>query len=588
MPIENGDYTPTTEEQISQLLEQFATDEDNFGNDIDLTPNSVFSSIFDTVSKTQASLEDDISDVYDSAFLDTATGEELDRVVEITGVQRRDAQRATGHIEFSNQDTVTQEYVIPEGTLVETASSEPTQYRTTESRTLAPIETFEDGDITNYLGDTTSFTTQTSTVFEGSVALESTASGKIFVGDETVRRGDTFTVRQQTVGGGVLFCVQNTDDYYEAVVDGTNLTVNKYSGGTVVDSSTATVSYPSNEWGYYEIELSTKDITVTVYNNSDTQLATVTLVDTDYFGGGHGFVANSSGVFYDLYSFKTVGANIEATERGVEGNSGANTLTVLPSPPNGVDSIANPQRIGDPQLVDLLNRPLVQGQNEETDEQLRSRVRSTLTSSGKATTNALISTLINDIDSVNSVSVFENKTDTAVNGLPPYSFECVVLGGNDQSIAETIFDTKAVTAQDVSGVNGTSVSQQVTAINGQIFTVEFSRPNKVSVSMTLSIVTTNEYVGDDIVKDNIVEYIGGVDTSDTDIVGLGVGEDVYIDEIENIVVGITESGVRGIDDTNTTYTPTPTTDANGLEIIDVVDNEVANVTASDITINVVN
>lgn len=584
MPIVDGEYQLSTADQIEQTLRDVARQEDNFGSNIDLTPNSVFSSLFSTMATVQEDVDEDIQDVYQSAFLDTATGVDLDRVVAITGVTRREAQRATGYVVFANQDPVSNEYVVAEGTRIDTASSEPTRYRTTEQKFLAPVQTFEENDLSAYSGDTASFTTQSTTVYNGTYALESTGSGRIFIADDSTRRGDTYHVRQQNYNGSVQFLLQNADDYYEVTVSDTSLTLELSEGGTVTASDSVSVTYPQSEWGYYEIDLTTSQVSVTVYDSADTEIGTVTLNETTYFEGGHGFAASVSGVYHDFFTMTHAAANVESVSRGAEGNSGRNALVVLPTPPNGVDSVTNPEAIGDPQLVDVTNQPLRQGQNEETDEQLRSRVRNTLTSGGAATTNAIISSLVNNVDGVTSVSVFENKTDSIVDGLPPYSFECVVLGGNSFEIASEIFDTKAVTAQDVGGVNGTEVVETITAINGQQFDISFSRPSTVSVTIDVSIATTDTYIGDDSLKDMIVNYIGGQTTDGTDIIGLGVGENVYIDEVENIIVGADETGVRGIDDANTTYSPTTSTDGSGLEIISVADSEVATIDATDITI----
>lgn len=286
----------------------------------------------------------------------------------------------------------------------------------------------------------------------------------------------------------------------------------------------------------------------------------------------------------------SVKADIRAVSGGSEGNLADNTLEVMPSPPDGVDGCTNPKATGNPNLFDTDGDELVVGRDQETDAELRERASVTVTKGGAATVDALLSCIINnkDLPSVQSVSIFNNRTyndNTGSGGLPPKSFEMVVYGGREQTIAEAIFDTMSVTSHDYSGVHGQTVTRSVKGINGQTWDVTFSRPTAIDIDLTIDMVITDEYVGDTEIKDRIVDYVGGTNSEGEEVLGQGVGESIYIDTIEDIVTGTNETGVIGT--TNIQTTPTTTTGPNGLPIIDVGGGEVGSTNARDksITLN---
>jgi len=108
------------------------------------------------------------------------------------------------------------------------------------------------------------------------------------------------------------------------------------------------------------------------------------------------------------------------------------------------------------------------------------------------------------------------------------------------------------------------------------------------VSMSLDVVIDDSYIGDDDIRDQITQYVGGTLSNDSTTIGIGVGEDVRVDKIRDIVVG-DDNGVLGFDKSvdGTPIETTPaTTTVDGLDIIDVGENEVAQTDASDATITI--
>jgi hypothetical protein len=104
--------------------------------------------------------------------------------------------------------------------------------------------------------------------------------------------------------------------------------------------------------------------------------------------------------------------------------------------------------------------------------------------------------------------------------------------------------------------------------------------------MTLDIVISDSYIGDDELRNQIVRYIGGTLANGSETEGLGVGEDVRIDQLRDIVVG-DDTGVIGFDqsvDGNPVETTPSTTTVNGLNVVEIGGTEVAQTDASDASI----
>lgn len=74
--------------------------------------------------------------VYQSAFVDTATGDALDNVVALLGIERTRGGRPAGDVEFARDDGESGELTIPAGTRVATADGK-VQYATTETVSMS-------------------------------------------------------------------------------------------------------------------------------------------------------------------------------------------------------------------------------------------------------------------------------------------------------------------------------------------------------------------------------------------------------------------------------------------------------------------
>jgi uncharacterized phage protein gp47/JayE len=92
-----------------------------FGDDVDLTDTSPIMEFANSILIEAAILWNVAEDVYYSAFIDFATGSDLDKVVALLGLTRKQATKATGIVTFSRSTPATNDIWIPLGTRVATA-----------------------------------------------------------------------------------------------------------------------------------------------------------------------------------------------------------------------------------------------------------------------------------------------------------------------------------------------------------------------------------------------------------------------------------------------------------------------------------
>lgn len=112
------------------------------------------------------------------------------------------------------------------------------------------------------------------------------------------------------------------------------------------------------------------------------------------------------------------------------------------------------------------------GSNIESDEELRQRKELFGVSTGSATATAIKYRIGEEVDSVDYVAVYENKTNaTNSDNMPPHSFEAVVYGGLNQDVANKVFE---LCPAGINFYGNTSV--QVIDQNGDAQYVQFSRP----------------------------------------------------------------------------------------------------------------
>lgn len=219
------------------------------------------------------------------------------------------------------------------------------------------------------------------------------------------------------------------------------------------------------------------------------------------------------------------------------------------------------------------------GRDYETDAELRARYREEGAQGAGSSVDAIRSALL-QVEGVIAAKAYENVGIIDEEGRPPKSVECVVLGGSDQDIRQTIFEAKSAGIYTHGKVRGLAYDQE-----GKGYEIRFNRPMERDVYVKIELMINANYIettSDPAIKTNIIKYIGGIDTTpegDDYYGGLGVGEDVYpwriaavnrdIEGIEDIqvIIGFINSedpndkthGYQDISQTNdstTTFIPT--------------------------------
>jgi uncharacterized phage protein gp47/JayE len=152
------------------------------------------------------------------------------------------------------------------------------------------------------------------------------------------------------------------------------------------------------------------------------------------------------------------------------------------------------------------------GRNLENDLELKRRIYSSFDATGTATVSAIRSRLRN-VKGVRSVTINENYTNTQQGDLPPKSVECVVLGGTDNDIANTIWLAKGA---GIEYVGNTSVN--IIDSEGVYQLIKFSRPVNLYIYVKVVLALTDGSIypadGDVKIKQAIVDQISKLNLSD--------------------------------------------------------------------------
>lgn len=196
----------------------------------------------------------------------------------------------------------------------------------------------------------------------------------------------------------------------------------------------------------------------------------------------------------------------------------AGTLNVISTPTPGLTGV-------------LSTQDAVIGSNVESDNAYRLRMSQELQIAGAGTLEAIRARLL-QVAGVSTVIVFENVDDIDdIDGRPPHCFEAVVNGGDEATIAETIWLTKPAGIETYGNTATTIVDSQ-----GQTQPINFSRPTAVPVYIIANITVDETYPsdGDATVKTLLVEYGNS----------LGIGQELIV--TPKLISQI--AGVQGIQD----------------------------------------
>ncbi len=171
------------------------------------------------------------------------------------------------------------------------------------------------------------------------------------------------------------------------------------------------------------------------------------------------------------------------------------------------------------------------GRELETDEDYRTRIAVSQQSGGSATIESIRDGLRN-VAGTTSVKVTENNTLSTVDTIPPKAFEAVVLGGTDEDVGLSIWNTKPAGIQSFG-----STSHVIQDSDGNNQTINFTRPALINTAFRITYTLYDEEVFPSTGEADMKQAI----KSAMDV--LSVGEDI----IPTRFLGPIYSGVAGID-----------------------------------------
>ena len=602
MPLTEDGYVPLNTDQIYRRLKN------DFQDRFDQTvqPGSIVNDQLMAEAETLAeNQEKSIQRVYESAYIEDATGKNLEKLVKRVGLTRREASRATGVIEFRREEGAETNYVIPRNEVVQTRGKNPIEFTTREMVEIQPVSDFEN-DLEDWTGDEADFAIETTTPLDGdkSLVVPATVGSRIVTTDEEFGIGTTFdlSLRQGTdASTAIQFGVNGPDNYHEVEIDqgASDLRLRSVVDGVEDGLKTETVTTAADTTYHIEIDWSIfGQLVVTVYGSQskETVVGTVSLdYEPDWTEGAIAIVSRDSSAtaLADTIYTSAVTANIRAKTGGVDGNVGPNQIAVSRNGLTGVTDITNPVATGDSSYLDTNLSPLTLGQKREDDAALRQRAFENSSIGGAASRSALEATM-SQLDSVQSVSTKRNRSYEFVDGLPPHSYELIIYGGDAAKIAEIMDQTASIDSQDVGGIHGTEVTYDVESdVTGSVDTYHWSSPAEINLDITIDLIVDDTYIGDSAIRSLIINYVGGTDNDGSQVAGLSNGEDVYLSVLKTKLINPDETGVWEVDaltvDDNADGTDDTVELANGANVYSISDEEVAITNARDgsITVNTV-
>lgn len=205
------------------------------------------------------------------------------------------------------------------------------------------------------------------------------------------------------------------------------------------------------------------------------------------------------------------------------------------------------------------------GTAQELDSALRIRREQLLAEAGNATESAVLADVLAVAD-VTSAAIFVNDGDTVdADGVPAHGFEVVVLGGDDDEIAQAIWDSKSAGIEAHGDDSGTATDS---ASNSQ--TVEFTRPTEVDIYLDYTVTTDSDFPvdGDTQIKNALTTWGNA----------LGVGQDVVYAELWGVILGI--AGVTDVTLLEIGTAPAPAGTVN----IAITDRQISAWDSADITV----
>ena len=204
-----------------------------------------------------------------------------------------------------------------------------------------------------------------------------------------------------------------------------------------------------------------------------------------------------------------------AVEPGSETNVDADKITEIVNPLTGVDSVTNPD-------------PTTGGRDRETDVEFRERYLDSLDRAGGSTVASIRAAIIQDTEAIAALVLENTSMEEDEDGLPPKSFEAIVLGGTDEEISKAIYDYKPGGIEP-SGEENHDIEDEL----GYKHTIGFTRAEQVDIYVDITVVADSDVTEE--IKEEIIRYIGG-EYEEEEYIGLSMDKNVILSRINSRVM----------------------------------------------------
>lgn len=325
--------------------------------------------------------------------------------------------------------------------------------------------------------------------------------------------GSDIDVDDPTVAGQLAGILTQVSDNIAQSIEG------GYNSLFVLRAKNSQLDDLGTEWGIYRkpATFSFANETVDAYIDQDNP---VTIPE------GSGFSTSDGHIFHTLDDLtfneptpvvnqNTGYISFLADQDGHE--LGRLTVQVVSDQP-GDDSNVQPNAIVNSDdidgLFDCFNASAsIGGGNAETDESLRQRIMDARTSSPKFSDNGIIDDIKN-LNNVRDVRLIDNREmEPDKWGNPPKSIHLYTIGGDDNDIANELFNHLYPTTK----TNG-SINVPVTANDGSKYNISFDHAQSVAINVQLSLtINSNKFDEDSAVpaiKQNVIDYFSTLNMGD--------------------------------------------------------------------------
>lgn len=248
-------------------------------------------------------------------------------------------------------------------------------------------------------------------------------------------------------------------------------------------------------------------------------------------------------------------------QAGSIGNVPDGTIKKIKNPVSGINEVSD-------------SSLSAHGLDRETDREFRERYKKSVAKGGASTLDSIVAAILEAPNVLQAVVIENESITTDSEGRPSKSIEAIILGGRDEDIAQAIFATKAAGIQPYG-----TVTVSVTDKTGRPHNVSFTRAMEAGIYVTIRVKKNANYPadGDIRLKDQVIGYIGGINSRGLYNRGLLMGEPVVYIQIPMAIdlPGIEDLEIR----IGTSPNPTGTTNIpmqskqkaiTGLDKVEVV------------------